>query len=313
MSINIYDINFNNHQELSHFLLNTVPGKWQAKIIQENFDKFIELKPWCKTLGEVRYCLNHNINEQPKCKYCDKPTVYRGGDYGYSTFCSSKCQNHFRLEDLHYQENLSNEELKQILKEFCNTHHCSTWKISNKAINFCAKNIIERTSFLDVKVCFKERLYYINNDLYEIPVCPVCKKKHLKWLSNPNCYSKTCGDKRCQVSYGYYNSIFNYENTDEKYKVYLLEDQLNNIVKIGITKDIDNRIWYLRNDYKNKNINLIYTINNCSGKSAHKIEKEIHKTYSNFRKPLLCGNGRTEWFDICIRDEVLDYMKNYNK
>lgn len=308
MSRRQFDLDLNDQNQLIYFLLNSKPSVWQSSYFKENIDKFIRIKPWCKSLGEIRYCIKHDINTQPVCLFCGNLCNWQRGNYGYTKFCSMKCQNQFRLRDLHYCKNLSNDDLKQILNEFCKTHHCSTWKLSNNDIKFCAKNIIERTNFLNDDACFKERLYYINNDKFNIELCPICKNKPLKWINNHNLYSKTCGGL-CKNLNSHYSKFIDFANNNSLYSLYIMEDTCKFLIKIGITRDVKQRLINLKRENKNKNIILKYSTEFLNGDDAHMIEQNLHKKYKQFNKPLIKGNGRTEWFDKIIMNDVINDLK----
>lgn len=46
---------------------------------------------WAETWAETLYCVYHNITEQPKCKVCGKPAIFRKITKGYSRYCSTEC------------------------------------------------------------------------------------------------------------------------------------------------------------------------------------------------------------------------------
>jgi len=59
----------------------------------EQEPEFIFLKRkyfWCKSVGELYYCVRNNITEQPKC-YCGTEANYQKGSCRYSIFCSNYC------------------------------------------------------------------------------------------------------------------------------------------------------------------------------------------------------------------------------
>ena len=47
--------------------------------------------PGVTTFNEKLYWFYHNITEQPKCKICGGKVSFRGFNFGYSEYCSSKC------------------------------------------------------------------------------------------------------------------------------------------------------------------------------------------------------------------------------
>ncbi len=67
--------------------------------------------------------------------------------------------------------------------------------------------IISKTNFLPIQSQLKERLYCIEYNLKEIPLCPVCKKKHVHWYFNR--YTIACSTK-CSHNMEQYRC--NYEN-----------------------------------------------------------------------------------------------------
>lgn len=86
MSRRQFDLDLNDRNQLIYFLLNSKPSVWQSSYFKENIDKFIQIKPWCKSLGEIRYCLEHDINTQPVCLFCGNSCNWHRGNYGYTKF-----------------------------------------------------------------------------------------------------------------------------------------------------------------------------------------------------------------------------------
>ena len=45
----------------------------------------------CSNISEIIYRIKNNIENIPICKMCNNPISFRGFQFGYSTYCSSKC------------------------------------------------------------------------------------------------------------------------------------------------------------------------------------------------------------------------------
>lgn len=71
--------------------------------------------------------------------------------------------------------------------------------------------IINKTKFLKETTSLKERLYCIEHNLKNIPICIVCKQKHVRWYGNS--YTTTCSTKCShntkQYRKNYEQAIFN--------------------------------------------------------------------------------------------------------
>ena len=63
--------------------------------LQNHYPEFYEYLSnnylWTNDYKAKVYCYYNNINEQPKCELCGKPTKFQSTGYGYARFCGKKC------------------------------------------------------------------------------------------------------------------------------------------------------------------------------------------------------------------------------
>ncbi|MEK6881932.1 MAG: hypothetical protein AABY22_20100, partial [Nanoarchaeota archaeon] len=92
-------------------------------------------------------------------------------------------------------------------------HFClkKQW-FSNKNIEYVYDFILLETKFLDNfdSVSFRERIFYIENDLTSPQICEFCGLRKLKFKFTLK-FSKTCGDKEClsKIRSFYLRQFFN--------------------------------------------------------------------------------------------------------
>jgi len=202
-----------------------------------------------KFLGEVSiserlYCIEHNIKEKPKCKFCDI-YVSKSGFYnvGYAQTCGNKeCLNKLdrtnwktcsklvkqnnksriiKLEEIYSNNKFSLLTTKQI-KERLIEHKELLRDNFNFSIKYIVKNIdiifsilkeTEKLIILDFKnihtLNLSRRIYHVQNDLLEIPKCPVCNNEKAFYNRKVGYSSITCGNIECYKKYAGENIALN--------------------------------------------------------------------------------------------------------
>lgn len=60
------------------------------------------------------------------------------------------------------------------------------------------KEIMDFTSFLPENATFQERLYCIKNNIQSRPICNICNKNFLEFLTDSNCYRTACSSE-CSI------------------------------------------------------------------------------------------------------------------
>jgi ribosomal protein L37AE/L43A len=72
------------------------------------------------------------------------------------------------------------------------------WYHSNNLKNLL-NSIYEVTSFLNkYNVLLRERIYYIDNNIDTVQLCPYCNKNKLIFKSNKICLTQVCDDSNCR-------------------------------------------------------------------------------------------------------------------
>ena len=87
--------------------------------------------------------------------------------------------------------------------------------------------------------------------------------------------------------------------------IYLLAHSSLNIVKIGITTNLNKRTNNISRDFGSVEIiKAIETTHNL----ASSLEIKMLHHFKSYCKVQPTGDGRTEWFDACITDEALEML-----
>ena len=92
---------------------------------------------------------------------------------------------------------MTNKEIKSAISKLKQSKRL--WKLIENSYPDLYLAILENTSFLKPNATFKERLYCVKNNLIDIPYCKHCKKEHVNFNYDSNCYRDYCSVK-CSVS-----------------------------------------------------------------------------------------------------------------
>jgi len=129
---------------------------------------------------------------------------------------------------------------------------------------------------------------YINNKTKIKIICPI----HGIFEQRPDSHIQGKGCPKCK------NSLINLT-------LYIIRDDINKIIKIGVSQNPKNRLKRLKYTQKNNSLYISDIFENYSN-----YENTIHEIFHKFNieRPIK-RDGYTEWFDNEIYDDVLNYIK----
>jgi len=282
--------------------------KHNGKIVNKRLCNYI-IHPdfyWCKTKSESIYCIEHDIYEQPKCKQCQKETKYLSPKQGgYQTFCSNKCSNNnldIKMKQINYDHKKLGKKISEKAK-LRSEEEKQNIKLKREETCFEKygdKNFNNREKFRKTNL----EKYGFENPMQNEKIKEKTRKTQYKKYGgyfNPEQFVKTNLEK-----YGCKYPLQNkeealrfskflarkYSNNDyKKGFLYIIYFPNLDLVKIGITIDINKRKKALIRDFGEFDIIKIKYYDNCSIE-----ESKLHKKYDKYNIILEKGAGRTEFF-----------------
>ena len=220
------------------------------------------------------------------CMICSKATRYVDTNRGYKKYCSNLCSNKDkdlqRIKTQSYMDTLAN----------------------NPSIN-TKRNKTISAMWQSNPDLIKQRVATLQQTLRNNP--SIIKEREQKRKIKEQLNPQINIDRGTSVSIGLRN-FYNERKelcTTLPYQMYLLKHTEKDIIKIGITKNLPKRIGELKRDFGA--IECVHTINGPYNMIS-KLEQSLHNYFSSHCEVQPTGNGRTEWFNSIIINEVLNKM-----
>ncbi|AEI88228.1 hypothetical protein [Campylobacter phage vB_CcoM-IBB_35] len=276
------------------------------KLMESNeIKKYINFKPI--KASELLFCYYANIKDRPLCKMCDKEVEFQNMQYGYRLFCSPECQiTYHNSKKPIKHSNLPHDEIIEIIKSVPPDIRNTT----NEKIANIFGNVLEYTKDSDIRD--DERLYlYVNKLSGDHIYCECGNKKTFK--SQTQGYNKTCSSIYCiLLSKGHKprRPKETYSNTVSGFSyrwpgnVYVLYSYTLGAYKVGITKNLEQRLRDLRRFVPDLDLKICVFVKDAGG-----VEKFIHKKYKDKNVKFsdkFPGSG--EFFDL-NKDEIEDIAR----
>jgi len=108
------------------------------------------------------------------------------------------------------------------------------WYYSNNLQNLL-NDIYNHTLFLDPhNVSLRERIYYIDNNINTIQLCPYCNKNKLIFKSNKICFTQICGSPNCKKTLTSIRS----KEMHQKMSIYVKNERSKKISNYNIGKKL---------------------------------------------------------------------------
>lgn len=278
-------------------------GKFFAK-------QFIKIKEYYNLLTQDLYLIkypNSNI-----CQICNGETNFINFQKGFLKTCSYKCGATLPRRKLTDEEKQSAKIKRQqtclerygVLNNLC--------LLDNKGIN----NPIFNTGVLEKKQATMLEKYgtiyplqnkeimnkMINNNLEKYSIKFILEDKnkkregmYIKYNVEHAMHSQELVDK---FKISRENNITDRRECDNiSGYVYILEFPSISKIKIGLTNNYNNRFKELHKQFGEFNIMYLVETNSC-----YKLEKLLHRKFSDYRSPEIEGCGRTEFFKNNINE-----------
>jgi len=138
-------------------------------------------------------------------------------------------------------------------------------------------------------------------------ICIVCNKlkgkKAFRVIFAPtSTVSKTC--KKCEKS----NGLFRDDDTrlPNGFMYVLIDSTFPELIKIGCTTNLAQRIWYYNENKPIDTCSYVYTSKEF--KNVFTVEKHILKSIKAFVKPI---QNKKEWFSLHQRDKLIDFIRKF--
>lgn len=222
---------------------------WLKKNYEEFYEYLSNNYSWTNDYKAKVYCYYNNINEQPKCELCGKPTKFQSTGYGYARFCGTKCSRNSETSQERYKQtnierygedyktkmyeksvltkierygslNYNNlEKRKQTcLKKFGVDNPMKSKDIREKAKNTMLDRYGYECNFLDPE--YRKRVREKPIQHYDDVIKVLDNGDFICSCSDPEC--SKCSEKQFTISYrNYYNRkfCFNTEVCTNKYPI----------------------------------------------------------------------------------------------
>lgn len=284
--------------------------KYYHTKFKENFNEIVNFKT--DNIYEVKYCFEHNLTERPKCKECNKDTIFTGKLSGYfRDFCCLKCQMDYNNKEKEPKlSNLSDSEIRKIIESIPpDRRNLTNQKFADVFLN------VYNFSKDAVDLKQTERQYlFMNNLSTDYIICPYCKCHKKIFQSSISGYKATCGRKNCVKLHLYPNCKSDLEFSNEYYTttrnvilensfLYVIYSKKNNFYKIGISTNPTSRISSFLKFFDDFEIKYCVFL-----KNANEVEHNLHTHFKD--KNVLFENsfdGYTEYYRL--NEDDLEYIK----
>ena len=146
--------------------------------------------PITADMRERSYYIINKIYSIISCRNCNNPALWKKRDKKQFSFCNNCLDSNVLLKSSVKTTQYS-IEVNKLLLEHGNK---GIYNLGNKN-NYLGLLIKFETNFLPNNCSISERIWHINNNIYEQQICPICNKRLCCWNNrlNPQSYNKTCG------------------------------------------------------------------------------------------------------------------------
>jgi len=228
-------------------------------LLEQEYLKRFKMLPWVKSINENIYCIEHNIKEKPCTEFID---ILKG----------------YKNSEIKIDYSKSN---KSILIQFKKKYTNKGFYTSFEFLDFL--NPIKEKYSLHSNL---ETVYFIENDLIQVPRCKICNNK-VKFNLNSKEYSDYCSVKCSNKGESSKRKIITRENFIKNKLPLILEQN-----------EVELQDEYISMHHRNK-----FKCNKCN-----KI------FYRNFSNKILCDCKKISWCGFSNQEkEVLTYIESiYN-
>lgn len=232
-------------------------------------------------MSELKYCIDNNIKERPKCKSStcnNKVNFSKSYTNGFRDYCSHKCQmyENNRIKESRKSE-LSDDEIRKIIDKVpLDLRNMTKVEIADNI-----GNINEYVDKIQTNLPVKERIYifiFMNKLTIDDIICPICKTNFKQFYTQGVGYRSTCKNEKCRKAFGKASSLL-----DSGY-LYVLCSKEEDIFKIVISLNTNKRLIGLRRSLKDLDIVYCFYLD-------EKLDKNDLKFINNTVLDLKYGNS----------------------
>lgn len=224
------------------------------------------------------------IPNEDVCNTCNiNKTKFRSFKKGYKTFCSVNCGNSnkkllIQRASKRKQTYLDDPNISQnAIKKFKETYKNNP-SLSKEAVKRRLKKLEDNPSTMIAAMKKREETYKNNPHIKE------------KWRKNLSIAKRNTWNRLRENS------------KDILYYLYLIRHSTKPIIKIGVTWFPEQRLYRIRKHFGECDI---IHLKKDSYDIIKPLEDQLHLHFNNYCKVQPNGDGKTEWFDDCIIEEVI--------
>ena len=251
-------------------------------------------------MSELKYCIDNNIKERPKCKSStcnNKVNFSKSYTNGFRDYCSHKCQmyENNRIKESRKSE-LSDDEIRKIIDKVpLDLRNMTKVEIADNI-----GNINEYVDKIQTNLPVKERIYIFMNKLtIDDIICPICKTNFKQFYTQGVGYRSTCKNEKCRKAFGKASSLL-----DSGY-LYVLYSKEEDIFKIVISLNTNKRLIGLRRSLKDLDIVYCFYLD----EKLTETERMLHEKFMHKHSyPSIKFDGHTEFFKLDKND--LKFINN---
>jgi len=269
---------------------------------------------WFKSIAEAIYCFKHNIEDEPHC-YCGNKLEFVSTLEGYPSHCSLKCARS--------KERPTDNNAKVLTKDNVKEIYSDSGKVKQGARN----KFIIPTNLYWCKL-ISEAACCIINDIKEPPRCKCGKLvsfaqgEGYRRFCGPQCSNgdETTKDRRAKTLLKYYgvenaSQVVTGLTNSKKYSperyhlqgyLYIMRSKSNNMIKVGVSTNPRGRLGNLKKYWIDLKLEFI----SCWISHVYMYEDFLHKKYGEYNMRLLEGDGRTEFFQEHILNDIKEDIKS---
>jgi len=277
---------------------------------------------WFKSIAEAIYCFKHDIEDEPHC-ICGESLGFIGTHKGYKIYCSNKCKessvrDKYRGEIPNNLPELTLKDISSIISPSGKIRYSANYIFSIPKSLYWSKNLAEAA-------------YCIRNNIKEPPKCKCGKPVSFIGNRNNEGYRRFCGpqcsngdeitkDRRAKTllkHYGVENAsqVVTGLTNSKKYSseryhlqgyLYIMRSKSNNMIKVGVSTNPRGRLGNLKKYWVDLELEFI----SCWISHVYMYEDFLHKKYGEYNMRLLEGDGRTEFFQEHILNDIKEDIKS---
>ena len=220
------------------------------------------------------------------CKTCGKDTSFKNINEGYFEYCSTKC--------------VANNPDIIIKRTDSYIQWCEDNPEKSKERGMKGQQTrIDNPEILERQLEKRKQTFRKNPKLQ----LEATRKSVKTRMKNPEKF-KEIGNKIAISRRNMYKELKK-DDSSIPYYLYITNHEYKPIIKIGITTSLERRMKEINRDFGNTN--LEFSLENIYN-TLSSLEDYLHEYFKDHCKVQPSGDGRTEWFDECILEDVIQLI-----